>query len=141
MGNQLKFKKDLLKFSTSLNAEFKETVKKVAVDIFVDIVLTSPVDLGAYRASHQIAMNTPSEKVIKPEKGQKFQKRGSTTRAMKQLNNLKKYDLNDVIWISNNLPYASVLEFGDGTKRKVYGTYGKAIQKAEDTIQSALDKL
>ncbi len=141
MADQLEFKKDLIKFATDLNAEVKETVKKVAVDIFTDIVLTSPVDTGAYRASHQLAINTVSDKVVKPEKGRKFQKRGATTRAMKQLKNIKKYTTKDVIWISNNLPYAKVLEFGDSTDRKVYATYILAIQKAEDTVQRALDKI
>ncbi len=138
LPDNIEFRADLSKFARAMNAEVKETVLKVAFTLFGKIVVASPVDTGAYRASHQIAINNPSESVVKPEKGKKFQKRGATTRAMKQTKKLKNYDLQDIIWISNNLPYAVRIEHGWSKEQAPKGVYGLSIQVVENDLQKEL---
>ena len=150
----LKFFADLAKFALTIDKSTEAVVKKVALDIFKDIIVASPVDSGAYRASHQIAMNTPSEEVVEVPKGQKLSKAESKKKAMEQAKNLSQFNTTDTIWISNNLPYAEKIEYGgynDGPKvtggypsqmkNGPAGVYRLAIQKAEKRLVKALKEI
>ncbi len=150
-----KFEADLAKWAVALDMSLSKAAQQITMRIFRDIVNLSPVDTGSYRASHQIAFNTPSDEVVNMGGESKSNKRASRTKALEQLRKLKILGViktADIIWISNNQPYAEKIEFGgynDGPKVKggypsqmqAKGVYKIALQNAERSVQAILDQV
>lgn len=95
----------------------------VALDIYADILHRSPVDTGRYRGNWSVAVNSPPRWVIEEVDGQQPPKKpGEPARTRRPANRKEKgaasgviaqaQKPSDVIWLSNNLPYAEVLERG-----------------------------
>lgn len=84
---------------------FEDEVKKIAGDIFRACVQLSPVYTGAYRASWRLSFNTPREDTTKgytpmaPIRGASFRWPAG-------------FKLGDEVIISNNVPYAELIEYG-----------------------------
>lgn len=90
----------------------ERTIKK----LFVKIVLKSPVDTGAYRASHGIATNVVPNDVSGPmgePEEIEANREAATQKAMAEMANWSwKIGDGGTIWLYNNQPYSEVLEFG-----------------------------
>ena len=94
-------------------------VKKSFIQLSTEIIETSPVDTGRFRANWLPAVNgyridtTESTDEVKA-----IAKVASTT---------NKYKLGDLVTLSNNLPYATAIEFGlyKGEGSKIVGGFSK----------------
>lgn len=86
--------------------------------------MQSPVDTGAFRASHRISINSPDYTFA----GSEADKGGSTTITKGEgvLSRLKPFS---TVYIQTNAPYAAKIEFGGFTSRaetdKTSGGYSR----------------
>ena len=97
---------DLPKFKQQVEAASKEIVvdldvivRAVALNLFDDIIKQTPVDTGALRGSWVLSVNHIAAS-------------GGDTTSSAQTK-LSSAGLGDIVYISNHLPYARVIEYGE----------------------------
>jgi len=141
MADNSKFYSDLDQFSVEMNIELQKVIRKVVFDIFANILSLSPVDYGTYRASHQIAIGKISDEIYEiSRKGSKLNNEQADTIARQQLNKLSDIGPFDIVYISNNVPYAEVIEYGNES-RESKGVYRLSLQKVEQELATFLRSL
>ena len=99
-------------FDVVKNAE--DQVKKIVMDTVQSLVVTSPVDTGAYRASHIVSIGSGD-----------YSSRGPETNAVQDAAiQAVKFKLGNLVYIQNNKPYAERLENGwsDQAPLGIYST-------------------
>ena len=101
----MSFSLDLEKFAKKAGNNAAAVVKKVAIDMFSQVVIRTPVDTGRARGNWQVTFNTPAAGTI-----DYVDPSGRNTQAQisGKLSGWKQGD----IWMTNNLPYARRLEYG-----------------------------
>ena len=119
----IEFEGDLEKFAQQVKVDYAAVVKRTAFDLFTRIVQKTPVDTGRARASWNIAIGAP-DPTVAPEGPQPLMNQASAE--AKAAGALAALGENGVmtqpIWISNNLPYITVLEYGGYPNPVKYGT-------------------
>lgn len=100
-------------FSFEVEKQADELVKKITMDTVQSLVVSSPVDTGAYRASHIISVGSGDYGVREP----------STNAVQDAAIQAVKFKLGSLIYIQNNQPYAERLENGwsDQAPQGIYG--------------------
>ncbi|WPP68971.1 HK97 gp10 family phage protein [Acinetobacter pittii] len=101
-------------FSLDVSKAAEDQVKKITMDTVQSLVVSSPVDTGAYRASHIISIGSGD-----------FGVRGPETNAVQDAAiQAVKFKLGNLIYIQNNQPYAERLENGwsDQAPQGIYST-------------------
>lgn len=101
-------------FAVQIVSDSEEHVKNIVMDTVQSLVNTSPVDTGAYRASHIVSIGSVDMGV-----------RGSEVNANQDAAiQAVKIKLGNLVYIQNNLPYAERLENGwsDQAPQGVYNT-------------------
>ena len=104
------FDADLKKFSKTVGISLEKVVRKVAFDIFRKTVLKTPVDKGRLRASWNINAGRPNL-AVQP-KGVSASRQGATQAALQQTTTFSMPTPYTKVYITNNLPYAQVIEQG-----------------------------
>lgn len=98
-------------------------IRKTAEAIFKAAVRLSPVYSGAFRASWRVSFNEPREDVtegrgpMNPIRGAAFRWPGG-------------FKLGDMVIISNNQPYAELIEYAAWSSQAPYGVLSLAIASA-----------
>jgi len=101
----------------------EEGIKEIAGDIFRAAVKLSPVYSGAFRASWRISFNGTREDVtngrgpLNPIRGASFRWPSG-------------FKLGDMVVISNNQPYAELIEYAAWSSQAPYGVLRLAIASA-----------
>jgi len=113
------FALDLSKFVNLTNKKMAVVVKKSFIQLSTEIIETSPVDTGRFRANWLPAVN-----------GYRIDTTESTneTKAIaKVISTTNRYKLGDSVTLSNNLPYSTAIEFGlfRGKGDKIVGGFSK----------------
>ena len=113
----MSFTLHLKKITERAGAQADNAVKRIAIDLFSSVTLKSPVDKGRFRGNWQLGIGAIDGNIDSPES-----KDGSLAiaRAANELNGFKS---GKTIYISNSLPYARTLEYGE------YGTGAGATEK------------
>lgn len=89
-------------FSFDVSKTAEDKVKKITMEVVQSLVVSSPVDTGAYRASHIVSIGSGD-----------FGIRGPETNAMQDAAiQAVKFKLGNLIYIQNNKAYAERLEDG-----------------------------
>jgi hypothetical protein len=88
---------------------YENAIRKAVIELFRRVILNTPVDTGQARGNWQASINSPISSLMdtKDPEGSK---------AVNKMVNiiLSKEDVSEaVFWLSNNLPYIDVLEFGE----------------------------
>ena len=96
---------DIRKFVARAGGNVDKIVRKVCLDLSSSIVLKTPVDTGRARANWQMTIGQPASGTVET-----VDKRGRSTIAAGR--DAVKQAPGNVFWITNNLPYISVLEYG-----------------------------
>ncbi|MDM8396147.1 HK97 gp10 family phage protein [Acinetobacter baumannii] len=101
-------------FSFEVEKQADEHVKKITMDTVQSLVFSSPVDTGAYRASHIVSVGSGDYGVREP----------STNAVQDAAIQAVKFKLGSLIYIQNNQPYAERLENGwsDQAPQGIYNT-------------------
>ncbi|KCX68659.1 hypothetical protein [Acinetobacter baumannii] len=101
-------------FSLDVSKAAEDHVKNIVMDTVQSLVNLSPVDTGAYRASHIVSIGTADYGVREP----------STNPIQDAAIQAVKFKLGNLIYIQNNQPYAERLENGwsDQAPQGIYST-------------------
>ncbi|MCH7354337.1 HK97 gp10 family phage protein [Acinetobacter sp. NIPH 1958] len=101
-------------FAVKVVSDSKEHIKNIVIDTVQSLVVSSPVDTGAYRASHIVSIGSGDFGVRGPETN------ANQDAAIQAV----KIKLGNLIYIQNNLPYAERLENGwsDQAPQGIYST-------------------
>lgn len=102
----MSFSDDLLRFRRKTLEKYRTVKRLSAFDLFSAIVLETPVDKGVLRNNWFAAMGAGSTETTDSED----RSGNSTIQRIKQV--LDGTDLSIDIFLTNNLPYAPVVEFG-----------------------------
>jgi len=130
------FSLQLRKLSTAIDADLSKVMRVTAFRAFRGIVKRSPVDTGAYRASHGISVTKPSgeEGIVKRVKGEKIPSSVSMAKVRSFAWTVK----DKAIWMFNNLPYAAKIEDGysnpNNKPRMVKGKDRQSVVKAPEGV-------
>lgn len=147
--NAREFSTLLQDFAAKTDLDLSQVVRKTSLDLFRVIVTESPVDTGAYRASHSIANGQPGEKdALHPgfaPKGQKAKdkaaiKVAATTASMANTPGWTWRPGDGVISIFNNQPYAMRIEQGS-SQQAPSGVYARALAIANDILRKNIESL
>jgi hypothetical protein len=113
------FAADLHRFSATATENTNQTVRAVTTKLFNSIVLSSPVDTGRFRGNWQVSLDAPILSEI-----DRTDKNGATVAS----------DIANVLqpkagrsYLTNNLPYAEVIEFGGYPDPVKYGSWVKGV--------------
>ena len=106
-------KKAFKDFVDQVEIDSDEKLRFIALDLYGQVKKKTPVWTGSLRASWQIARNQPNLKIVKlPELKGGGPRNPNIGLSVKSLPRLKPSKKLRPIWISNNLPYARVVEHG-----------------------------
>lgn len=111
-------------FTKVIETDLTEKHKAIVLDTLQGVILQSPVDSGAFRASHRVSVNQPDQSYNEAEKD----KAGASTlsKGTSALSRLVPYS---TVYIQTNSPYAAKIEFGGFTSKpetvKTSGGYSK----------------
>ena len=137
-ANADQFSAALRNVAVLVKADISTAIRKGVLDVFRNIVKRSPVDTGAYRASHGIANMEPAgnEDIVKGRKGEKI---SASVALAKGVNWTWKVGDGD-IFIFNNLPYAERIENG-WSKQAPAGCYRVALVEMTQFLNQELAKM
>lgn len=101
-------------FAVQIVSDSEQNVKNIVMDTVQSLVVSSPVDTGAYRASHIVSIGSADMGVREPEVN------ANQDAAIQAV----KIKLGNLVYIQNNLPYAERLENGwsDQAPQGIYST-------------------
>lgn len=104
-------------FIKVIEQDLTQTQKKIVVEVLQGVVMSSPVDTGAFRGNHRVSVGSIDQSANESEKD----KSGTGTIA-KGLQNLITLRPFQTVYISNSLLYALRLENG-WSKQAPVGVY------------------
>lgn len=87
-------------------AKIEVAIRKIALDVFSEVILKSPVKEGRFRGNWQVAIGRMPSGTVEID-----DKEGTATIAAVQAETLG-LQAGQVIYLINNLPYAQKLEYG-----------------------------
>lgn len=102
----MSFASDVSKWTAKTEAKIETAIRKIAIDVFAEVIMMSPVDTGRFRGNWQVAIGTIPNGTLEID-----DKAGTATlnAAQAKAMGLK---AGETIFLINNLPYARALEYG-----------------------------
>lgn len=110
-----KFSDQIRQFNIDFSNLSDEVFRVTTIKFFGQIVQASPVDTGRFRANWFATISRPSTKI---ELNSKKSEDQVNQRIERKINGSRE---SRVFWLTNNLPYSEVIEFGgygDGSKTR-----------------------
>lgn len=102
-----KFSDDVATFAAKAKVKTLYETRVVVMELFRRVILKTPVDTGRARANWQFFIGDPVPKADDS-------KDPSGSAAISAVDSgLKNFQLGQVAWLANNLPYIRVLEYGE----------------------------
>jgi hypothetical protein len=117
MANNDQFRINVSAFVQKAKLKPNVVLRKIALDLFSMVILRTPVDTGMLRGNWQVGIGTmPAGVIAKPDK--------SGSRAQQEVKaKAGQAEWGTSIFLVNNLPYASVVEYGAFPNPVKRGTY------------------
>jgi hypothetical protein len=102
----MSFGGDVNNWADKAERRMEEAIRKIALSVFREVILMSPVDTGRFRGNWQVAINSMPQGTVEID-----DKSGSISisKADAAAMQLK---VGQAIYLVNNLPYARALEYG-----------------------------
>jgi hypothetical protein len=100
------FADEVGQWSAETQAKMELAVRKIALDVFTNVILMSPVDTGRFRGNWQVAIGTMASGTLEIN-----DKDGTATIGKVQAETMG-LKAGQTIFLVNNLPYAQALEYG-----------------------------
>ena len=134
---------DLTEYAKKKQVEIKEVRKAYAFALYSSIVKKTPVDTGRARGNWNVSVGSPDTSVDDPSGYPKPRKKGE--KVVKKVVKLKYKNSaslpepkgNESIFISNNLPYITTLEYGS-SKQAPNGMVGVTLANNENIFNAAV---
>lgn len=142
MINTAQFNRDLKKFAASTGEAVDTVMRGVTLDLYGRVIDNTPVDSGRLKGNWQLSTGSPATAVL-----DRIYTAGQEAREAGNLSPMKapRY------FMSNNLPYAEVVEFGlfpDGpmttggySRKAPHGMVRIVMEEAERALRAQVDKL
>jgi len=111
----------------------EKVVRGAALELFGAIIKLTPVDTGRLRGNWQASVNSPLKSELNTT-----DKSGNTTQS-KAKAAVNGFGLKDVIYFTNNLPYAEVIENG-GPGRRPNGMLRNSIKAFKPELEKMARK-
>lgn len=111
--NRRRFEVSLDKFAKQVNLDVVTVVKKLALDIFADIVSGTPVDTGRAMNNWNISIGSIDRSTTEKGGNPRSISTAKQGNAFRKLSSLQPFQK---VWISNHLPYIGFLEDGSSDK-------------------------
>jgi hypothetical protein len=102
----MSFASDVSKWTRKTEAKIETAIRKIAIDVFAEVIMMSPVDTGRFRGNWQVAIGTIPNGTLEID-----DKEGTATLTKAQAEALG-LKAGQTIFLINNLPYARALEYG-----------------------------
>jgi hypothetical protein len=136
-----RFALDVEKFKNKSFKKIETMVRKIALNLYKEIIRTSPVDTGLFRANNQMDVDKMNSSKIYAERPPK---RVSSERGVvifdagptivKGESSLNRFKLGSSIYLFNNLVYAQPLEFGHSGQAPL-GIYRQAVLNSKRFVR------
>ena len=124
----MSFKDELRKAQKELDAKLNKIMRATAIKTFNRIVVESPVDTGRFRHNWIASVNTPNITVTNNT---------SDDNIAAKLNSGK---ITDILYLTNNLPYAARIEEG-WSQQAPSGWVRTAVQDAQKTLDRVVKEV
>lgn len=121
-------------FSAKTQAKLETAVRKIALDVFKEVILMSPVDEGTFRGNWQCAIGNIPAGTLEID-----DKTGTATISKVEAEVLK-LEVGQTIYLINNLPYAQKLEFGH-SKQAPAGMVRITVQRWQPIVDAVAQQL
>ena len=128
--NQKEFAKFLQDVAKQVNLDVITVQKKLALDIYRDVIAGTPVDTGRAMNNWNLSIATPDRSVTEQGGVVNAVQTIKQTGALGELASLKPFQ---TVWISNNLPYIMELEEGH-SRQAPNGWVERAVQTNLNTL-------
>lgn len=125
-----KWSLDMRSYAKKKGVEVKEVQKGFAYGLYASIVEKTPVDTGRARGNWNVSVGT-ADSSTDPSK---------TTPQYKSPKQFPEPNGDDTIYISNNLPYITVLEYGGYPKEVQKGTWNPKTKQYEIRSEGGFSK-
>jgi hypothetical protein len=100
------FGDDVAKWTAKTEVKIETAIRKIAIDVFAEVIMMSPVDTGRFRGNWQVAIGSVPTGTLELD-----DKAGTATLSAAQAKALE-LKAGQTIFLVNNLPYAEALEYG-----------------------------
>ena len=113
------------KLAKKVKQDFETVVRASAFKLFSDVVIRSPVDTGRFRANWNVSFNVMDTSTSEATQKDMYAKMSQIRTALLSM------PLGGTYWLSNSLPYAIPLEYGQypdppvGGEDKTVGGFSK----------------
>jgi hypothetical protein len=121
-------------FAAKANARIETAVRKIALEVFKEVILMSPVDTGRFRGNWQVAIGSVASGTVEID-----DKAGTATISKVQAETMK-LQVGQTITLVNNLPYARPLEYGH-SKQAPGGMVRLTVQKWQPLVEAVAREL
>lgn len=111
-------------FIQTVEADLTKRQKDIVIDALGGVVLQSPVDTGAFRASHRVSINQPDQFYNEAEKD-----KGGASTISKGTSALSRLVPYSTVYIQTNSPYGPKIEFGQYPSPVKKGSYDKQAKR------------
>ena len=111
----MSFAADLERFANKAEASATQVYRKVAYELFRRVILRTPVDTGRLRGNWQTTLGAPAFGELDREDNSAPANQagiGQSSAADDSLTTTLTADITDPLYLTNNLPYAQVIERG-----------------------------
>lgn len=105
--------------------------QKVAIEAFTRVIMRSPVDTGRFRGNWQVQIGSIPDGVLA------LDDRDGTATVSKATAAAQQFKPGQMIYLTNNLPYAQRLETG-WSKQAPGGMVGITVQELQPVVDKAL---
>lgn len=102
----MSFASDVAKWTAKTEAKIETAIRKIAIDVFAEVIMRSPVDTGRFRGNWQVAIGSAPSGTLEID-----DKAGTATLSAVQAKAMG-LRAGETIFLINNLPYARALEYG-----------------------------
>ena len=101
----MSFEKDIQKFATTTKKDLDDVIGHFCLELFGAVIADSPVETGRFKSNWNISDTKPDVTVV--DDLEEYDE----NKSMKELAGFS-FSFGKTFYLTNNLPYASVLEYG-----------------------------
>lgn len=134
----MSFSKDISKFTGDTKKAHDDITRAATLQLFSDVIKSTPVDTGRARGNWQTAVGTPTSGTIEREDKIKVGRTGGA--AIAEVEQKTPPGAGQQTYLVNNLPYIFALEEGSSTQSPA-GMVRKNMARVQRIVKAAIAKL
>jgi hypothetical protein len=130
----MSFSDDMARIAKKTNKSLENTIKTTAIELFSSVIRDTPVDEGRAKGNWQATLGSMADGTVST-----LDRSGSAT-ISKMRATVGGFDLGEVIWLTNNLPYARRLEYGWSKVQAPQGMVRKNMARIQSLVAKEAKK-